>query len=109
MEGKVDADEHFVASRGSFLFSAMLPACRKTRAQTAPLQHFFCVSLSTTSPPTAPQPHLTIRGYKEQCCLLAKQPLSPPSDLCRLLLTTSRYCEVFRIHLGLILAVASVQ
>lgn len=80
MEGKVDADEHFAASRCPSLFSAMLLACRKRQAQTAPLQHFFCVSLSSASPPPVPpppllQPHLTIRGYKEQCCLLAQQPL----------------------------------
>lgn len=115
----MDADEHFAASRCLFLFSAMLLACRKTLNTNCSsaafllcqlINHFTSSSTTpTASTPPLPQPHLPIRSYKERRRLLAQQPLSPPSDLSQLLLTTSRYCEVFRIHLGLIFAATSVQ
>lgn len=80
----------------------------KTSTSAAARHHLFIVSSSTTSPPPVQQPHLTIRPTKSSNVYSpSNRSTSAPSNL--LWLLTNRYSEVFHIHLGLILAVTSVQ
>lgn len=73
--------------------------------------HLFHVSYSTTPQPPLQKPHLTIKPEKKATLSAhqATKATSAPLNVPWLLLTSHRYCEVFHIHLGLILGVISVQ
>lgn len=94
-----------------------LTKCEKIKQmKTAPLQKSGWLSpfvpCQLINHSTAPTPETPFNRPEKKATLSAHQATkatSAPLNIPWLLLTSHRYCEVFHIHLGLILGVISVQ